>query len=109
MVKEHYGSHVSRYCDKKSSVLSKIMLDILTSRGIISNMIIEKIAEAIKKFGKSRYRISKETGIDQAVLCRIATGSGTGSCSTKTIDKLCKYLGLELVPKKHKRKAGRQK
>lgn len=109
MVKEHYGSHVSRYCDKKSSVLSKIMLDILTSRGIISNMIIEKIAEAIKKFGKSRYRISKETGIDQAVLCRIVSGSVKGQCSLETADKFCKYLGLELTPKSKKRKAGGQK
>jgi len=67
-------------------------------------MIIERIAEAIKKSGKSRYKIAKDTGIDNAVLCRIATGSGSGSCGTKTADILCKYLGLELVPKKAKRK-----
>jgi hypothetical protein len=66
-------------------------------------MIIENIAKAIKKTGKSRYQIAKDTGIDQAVLCRIATGSGTGSCTTKTADILCKYLGLELMPKKSKR------
>jgi len=69
-------------------------------------MIIENLAKAMKHSGKSRYKISKETGIDQAVLCRIIN---SGSCSTKTADKLCKYLGLELVPKKHKRKAGREK
>lgn len=63
---------------------------------------MEAIAKAIEKSGKSRYQISKDTGIDQAVLCRIATGSGTGSCSTKTADILCKYLGLELKPKKEK-------
>ncbi len=67
-------------------------------------MIIENIAKAIKKTGKSRYQIAKDTGIDQAVLCRIATGSGTGSCTTKTADILCKYLGLELLPKKEKSK-----
>jgi len=73
-------------------------------------MIIENLAKAIKRSGKSRYRISKETGIDQAVLCRIAKGSGGRfSCGTKTVDKLCEYLGLELVPKKRKRKAGEQK
>ena len=65
-------------------------------------MIIENIAKAIKKSGKSRYQIAKDTSIDQAVLCRIATGSGTGSCTTKTADILCKYLGLELLPKKQK-------
>ena len=78
------------------------MLDRLSSLGIIEAMILENIAKAIEKSGKSRYQISKETGIDQAVLCRIATGSGTGSCSTKTADILCKYLGLELKPKKKK-------
>ena len=67
------------------------------------DMILESIAKAIKESGKSRYQISKETGIDNAVLCRIATGSGTGSCSTKTADILCKYLGLELVAKKRRK------
>lgn len=66
-------------------------------------MILENIAKAIEKSGKSRYRIAKETGVDQAVLCRIVTGSGTGSCSTETADILCKYLGLELVAKKAKK------
>ena len=65
---------------------------------------MEAIAKAIEKSVKSRYQVAKETGIDQAVLCRIATGSGTGSCSTKTIDILCEYLGLELVEKKKRGK-----
>ncbi len=65
---------------------------------------MEAIAKAIEKSGKSRYQIARDTGIDQAVLCRIATGSGTGSCSTKTADILCKYFGLELKPKKKKGK-----
>jgi ribosome-binding protein aMBF1 (putative translation factor) len=69
----------------------------------MNDMILEKIAEAIKKSGKSRYQIAKDTDIDNAVLCRIATGSGTGSCGTKTADKLCKYFGLELTAKKSKR------
>jgi hypothetical protein len=68
-------------------------------------MILENIAKAIRKSGKSYGQISEVTGIDRAVLCRIVVGSGTGSCSTKTADILCKYLGLKLVPKKGKRKA----
>jgi len=62
-------------------------------------MILENIAQAIEKSGKSRYQISKDTGIDQAVLSRIVNG---GSCSIETADILCKYLGLELKPKKKK-------
>ena len=81
------------------------LFDVLSNADIIKGMILENIAKAIKDSGKSRYQISKDTGIDNAVLCRIATGSGTGSCSTKTADILCKYLGLELVAKKTKKKA----
>ena len=80
------------------------MLDVTASMVyILIMMILESIAKAIEKSGKSRYQISKETGIDQAVLCRIVSGSGTGSCSTKTADILCKYFGLELKPKKKRK------
>ena len=63
------------------------------------DMILESIAKAVKESGKSRYQISKETGIDNAVLCRIVTGSGTGSCSTKTADILLEYFGLTITKK----------
>lgn len=61
--------------------------------------ILESITKAIERSGKTRYLISKETGIDEAVLCRIVSG---GSCSLKTADRLCAYLGLELRPKSKK-------
>lgn len=64
-------------------------------------MITEQIAKAIKKSGKSRYQIWQETGIDQAVLCRLMQG---GRCSLETADKLCKYLGLELTPKQPRKR-----
>jgi len=64
-------------------------------------MIIEKIAKVIEKSGHSRYEIWKATGIDQSVLHRIVHG---GSCSIETADKLCEYLGLELVQKKRKKR-----
>jgi len=60
-------------------------------------MILESLAKEIEKSGKSRYQISKETGIDNAVLCRIVSG---GSCSLKTADKLCNYLNLKLISEK---------
>jgi hypothetical protein len=59
--------------------------------------ILNSISIAINKSGKSRYQISKETRVDQAVLCRIVNG---GSCGMKTADILCEYFGLELRPKK---------
>lgn len=59
-------------------------------------MIVERIAEAIERSPKSRYQISKDTGIDNAVLCRIVTG---GSCSIETANILCKYFGLTFKQK----------
>lgn len=62
-------------------------------------MILENIRQAIATSGKSRYQISQETGINQTVLFRIVHGGG---CSIETADKLCKYLGLELKPRRRK-------
>jgi hypothetical protein len=64
-------------------------------------MIMELIRKHITTCGKSRYRISKDTGIDKAALCRIMQG---GSCKAETADVLLEYFGLELVRKKRKRK-----
>ena len=65
-------------------------------------MIIEILREHIRTCGKSRYRISQDTGIDEAALCRIMQGGG---CYSDTADKLCEYFGLELVQKKRGKKA----
>ena len=62
-------------------------------------MILEEIRKAIKKSGLSRYRIAKDTGIDQSVLFRIVNA---GSCSIETADRLCRYLNLELKPTQKK-------
>jgi len=63
-------------------------------------MIIEQIRKEIRTCGKSRYRISKDTGIDKAALCRIMQG---GSCKVETADKLLKYFGLTITKKGKKR------
>ena len=62
-------------------------------------MIIEMIRKRIRESSKSRYRISKDTGIDEAALCRIMQG---GSCKVETADKLLEYFGVELKTKKRK-------
>jgi hypothetical protein len=59
-------------------------------------MIIELIRKQIKTCGKSRYRISLDTGIEQAVLCRIMQGK---DCKTETADILFKYFGLTISEK----------
>ena len=64
-------------------------------------MIVKNIAHAIETSGRTRYQISKETGIDQAVLCRIVNNE---TCSMATAEKLCEYLGLELRPVRRSRR-----
>lgn len=64
-------------------------------------MILEAVKTAIKNSGKSRNRISQETGIDPTILWRVTHGR---TCSLPTLDRLCVYLGLELRPKRRKGK-----
>jgi len=73
---------------------------------ILLLMIMEQIRKHIESCGKSRYQISKETGIDKAALCRIMQG---GSCLAETADILLKYFGIELVAKKSKKKTKSKK
>jgi hypothetical protein len=56
-------------------------------------MIIEKLRELIKNCGKTRYRISLESGVGEDQLCRIMLGR---TCTVKTADKLFKYFKVEL-------------
>jgi len=60
---------------------------------------METIRQTIENSGKSRYRIYKDTGVEQSVLCKIMAG---GTCSMETADTLCAYLGLELRPRRRK-------
>jgi hypothetical protein len=78
-----------------------ILLDKYQLSGNIIIMIIDEIRKQIENCEKSRYQISKDTGIDQAALCRIMQGK---HCTTETADILFKYFGIELVEKKAKRK-----
>ncbi len=64
---------------------------------ILLIMIVETIRKHIKTCGKTRYQISKDTGVDEATLCRIIAGK---ACSTETADILLKYFGLTITRKK---------
>jgi uncharacterized protein YerC len=61
----------------------------------IQKSISDQLRAAVLLCGKSRYRISQETGIDEGVLSRfINTEAGLSMAS---IDKLCECIGAELV------------
>jgi DNA transposition AAA+ family ATPase len=66
----------------------------------------EQVRQAIETCGKTRYQISKDTGIDQATLCRFM--GGKGGLSNPILDTLGEYLGLRIVTDKPKSK-GRTK
>jgi hypothetical protein len=65
----------------------------------MDNMIMEAIRQAIENCGKTRYRIYKDTGIEQSVLCKIMGGR---TCSMDTAERLWEYLGLEVKPQRKK-------
>lgn len=56
-------------------------------------MIIEIIRQNIQAYSKSRYQLSKKTGVGEDQLCRIMQGK---TCTLETADKLCKYFKLKL-------------
>ena len=65
-----------------------------------NDMLMKLIRDEIRTCGKSRYVISKETGIDKAALCRIMQGK---SCIAETLDILLDYFGLTIVKKKDRK------
>ena len=66
---------------------------------MIVHMIIEIIRKLIKTCGKTRYRISKETGVGEDQLCRIMQSR---TCTVETAYILLKYFGLTIAKKKRK-------
>lgn len=62
----------------------------------------ERLKEAIEKSAKSRYRIAKDTEIEESALSRFI--SGKRGLSMEAIDRLLEYLGLEVVEKSKRRK-----
>ncbi len=63
------------------------------SIGMITKILQDKIRVA-KDCGVSRYQLSTETGLNVAILHRIAHGK---NCSAVTADRLFEYFGLTIV------------
>lgn len=66
----------------------------------MADMIIEIIRNEILKSGKTRYEISKQTGVSEAQLCRLMQGR---KLTCETAELLLKYFGYELRKKKRAR------
>lgn len=57
--------------------------------------ILQQVRKAIESGGKTRYRLSKETGIAQSQLSRLMTGEE--GLSVENLERLADALGLEVV------------
>ena len=61
----------------------------------MSKTLADTIREAIKADGRTRYRLSKDSGVNQAVLGRFVHGER--DLNLATADRVCRALGLKLV------------
>jgi transcriptional regulator with XRE-family HTH domain len=59
------------------------------------SQIFDTIRKAIEASDKTRYRLSKETGIDQAQLSRLM--SGKEGVSVENLERLAEALDLEII------------
>ena len=55
----------------------------------------DEIRQAIGDSGLTRYRIAKDTGIDESTLAKFY--HGYRGLSLDNLDRLCEYLGLRIV------------
>ncbi len=65
----------------------------------------DQLRLAIKDSGISCYKINQDVGVSQSILSRFMNGKA--GLSTINVDRLCKYLGLELVSKTKPKRKGR--
>ena len=61
----------------------------------------DQLRRIIDECGATRYRIAQETNIDEATLSRFM--SGERGLSMKALDRIGKYLDLEVVQRKRGR------
>lgn len=54
----------------------------------------EQLREAIRRSGLSLYRLGRECGVNDGQLSRFMRRQR--DLTTRSVDRLCKYLGLEL-------------
>ena len=60
----------------------------------------DQLREAIRRSGQSLLGIAQATGVDDGILSRFMRNER--GLTTRSIDKLCQYFGLELRESKQK-------
>jgi DNA-binding Xre family transcriptional regulator len=67
-------------------------------------MISDQLRTTIENVDVTLYRVAKDAAVDWGTLQRFVDGR-RANIRIDTVDKLCEYLGLELRPKKDKRRS----
>lgn len=73
----------------------------MTKRRTKRASVSDQVRAAVERCGLTRYRIAKETGIDQATLSKFL--SGERGLSTTALDTLGELLDLEVIMRGPKR------
>jgi transcriptional regulator with XRE-family HTH domain len=65
----------------------------------------DQVRQAVGNSGLTRYRIAKDTGIDESALAKFYNGHR--GLSLDNMDLLCEYLGLRIVMDRKPAKRGK--
>jgi len=68
----------------------------------MAKSLAEQLRDHVKRDGRSLYALSKASGIDRGILVRFV--NGTRTITIETAGPLAKVLGVELQPKRKKRR-----
>ena len=79
----------------------------VSCRMLAVGYVLDELRRVIEASGKSRYRLWKETGIDQSHLSKLM--SGEAGLSVENLERLTQALGLEVVIRRAKQNRGRRK
>ena len=73
----------------------------------VERPLLDQLRQAIRKSGRTAYRIAKDAKVDEGNLSRFL--SGQAGASVETAEKICKYLGFRLsLIKTHKQPRSRK-
>jgi hypothetical protein len=67
--------------------------------------VLDQIRDAIRRSEKSRYRLARETGLTESLLCHMM--AGRRGLSLGTLERLAACLELEIVVRPCRKKKGR--
>ena len=70
-----------------------------------SKKMTDQVRQAMDDSGLTRYRIARDTGIDESTLAKFY--HGTRGLSLDNLDLLCEYLSLRIVMDRKPKKKGR--